>query len=228
MTTFAVSDSTCLLSLGEQITEQTAEHVRLACAAIRQRLGDALIDLVPSYTTVLIEFDPLKLSADDCCRRLADIKPATLNSTADVHASQRFDIPVYYGDDAAPDMAEVCARTGLKRADVIRLHSDADYRVYAIGFAPGFCFLGTLDPALQLPRRREPRARVPSGSVAIAEQQTAVYPLETPGGWHLIGRSSKDMLALCSAAQNPLRVGDRVRFVPIDRTTYLASGGELE
>lgn len=223
----AVSDTSCLLTLGTQINATTASRVRAACALIEQRLGTALIDLVPSYTTVLVEFDPLQLTATQCLQQLADV-PALAQASDHDSAAQCIEIPVYYGDEVAPDMAAVCQHSGLSRDEIIRCHSAPDYRVYAIGFAPGFCFLGTLDPRLQQPRRAEPRPKVPAGSVAIAEQQTAVYPLDTPGGWHLIGRTTQDMLALCSAERQPLRVGDHIRFVPVARTDFVAAGGSLK
>ena len=118
-------------------------------------------------------------------------------------------IPVRYD---GPDLDQVAARTGMTRADVIRLHTSREYLVYLLGFAPGFAYLGDLDPALVLPRRPEPRTRVPAGSVAIAGAQTAVYPLATPGGWHLLGTTA---LRLFDPARRPpalLQPGDRVRF----------------
>ena len=227
MTLQPVSDSACLLQLGGPIDTATAEKVQRACNWLREQLGDAVIDLVPSYTSVLIELDPLKLSPQQACQRLADID-AILHTQADqARPGQRFEIPVYYASEVGPDLSEVCSRTGLSQAELINRHSAIDYRVFAIGFAPGFCFLGTLDTRLQLPRRASPRSQVAPGSVAIAEQQTAVYPLATPGGWHLIGRTAQDMLGLCSDPQRPLQVGDTVRFVPTTREEYVAAGGKL-
>lgn len=227
MTLEPVSDSACLLQLGGQIDSATAEQVQHACDWVREQLGAALIDLVPSYTSVLIELDPLKLSPQQACQRLAGLVTALSTQTRNTQTGQRFEIPVYYADEVAPDLADVCARTGLTQSELISRHSAIDYRVFAIGFAPGFCFLGSLDPLLRLPRRSDPRSQVAAGSVAIAEQQTAVYPLATPGGWHLIGRTAQDMLSLCSDPKHPLRVGDTVRFVPVARDAFVNAGGRL-
>ena len=227
MTLQPVSDSACLLQLGGAIDTATAEQVQRACLWVREQLGDAVVDLVPSYTSVLIELDPLKLSPQQACQRLTNID-AFLSTPSDLaRPGQRFDIPVYYASEVGPDLPEVCSRTGLTQAQLIKRHSAVDYRVFAIGFAPGFCFLGPLDQQLQLPRRASPRSQVAAGSVAIAEQQTAVYPLATPGGWHLIGRTAQDMLSLCSDPQRPLQVGDMVRFVAITREEFSAAGGKL-
>jgi 5-oxoprolinase (ATP-hydrolysing) subunit B len=151
---------------------------------------------------------------DEWRRRAADAPargrpPGTRGS-----AGREIVIPVAYGGSAGPDLAEVAARTGLGEDEVVRLHSSVDYRVLVVGFAPGFAYLGPLPDRLELPRRAEPRVRVPAGSVAIAGRQTGVYPLATPGGWHIVGRT--DVRLWDPSADPPalLRPGDRVRFVP--------------
>ena len=113
------------------------------------------------------------------------------------------------------DLAVVAERTGLTTGEVVGLHSEREYHVYVIGFVPGFAYLGELHPSLVLPRRSEPRKRVPAGSVAVAEAQTGVYPFSTPGGWHLIGRTEVKMFDPASTDPALLRVGDRVVFDPV-------------
>ncbi|MGJ8670314.1 MAG: 5-oxoprolinase subunit PxpB [Oceanococcus sp.] len=222
----AVSECSCLIQLGNDISPTTSAKVGQLTARIQQYLGTALIDIVPSYNSILLTLDVSMLTVSACCEQLPSALLQPFKTGTSTQA-QRFEIASYYGDDVALDMAEVSLQTGLSKEKIIQLHSQTIYRVYAIGFAPGFCFLGELDPRLQVPRKATPRAQVPAGSVAIAEQQTAVYPCSTPGGWHIIGRSSQDMLSLCSATESPLCVGDEVCFIAVDRCEYQARGGLL-
>jgi KipI family sensor histidine kinase inhibitor len=115
----------------------------------------------------------------------------------------------------------------LSREEVIALHSGQEYRVYAIGFSPGFCFMGNTDARLKVPRKASPRTRVPAGSVALADRQTAVYPCVSPGGWQIVGRTAVDMLALCQRSESPLQVGSRVRFEPVSLESFVQAGGRI-
>jgi KipI family sensor histidine kinase inhibitor len=134
---------------------------------------------------------------------------------ADAREREPLPITVRYGGEDGPDMAAVAERTGLTPAQVVDAHASTVYRVYLVGFVPGFAYLGVLPPELVLPRREEPRVRVPRGSVAIAARQTAVYPSETPGGWHLIGRSDATLWDIDREPPALLEPGQRVRFVPV-------------
>lgn len=179
---------------------------RIATAAL-----PGVIEIVPAYAALTVFFDRGAADADALRDALAALlaEPAPLQ--APPSTGRLVTIPVRYD---GPDLDTVSAATGLSREDVVRRHSSREYRVYLLGFAPGFAYLGDLDPALVLPRRGTPRTRVAAGSVAIAGAQTAVYPLATPGGWHLIGRTS---LVMFDPAREPaalLAAGDRVRFAP--------------
>lgn len=210
-----VNENSLMIWLGDEISTQVSEQLMQLCIYLQDQLRGELADLVPAYASVLLVLRPGARPVDELCQQLRrELKVVELASTAPQHA-QDFEIPVCYAPQLAPDLDAVCAATGLSAEQLIQRHSQTRYRVYAIGFAPGFCFLGQLDKQLELPRRASPRTRVPAGSLAIAERQTAIYPRETPGGWHLIGRSRCDMLALCRDPRRPLRVGDRVRFRPI-------------
>lgn len=168
---------------------------------------------VPAHGSVLVTFDP-----DRCPEAaLRAILGSVLDETREGAAAdpgRLHEIRVRYGGADGPDLAEVAGRTGRTEADVVALHAGAEYRVLVLGFVPGFPYLGILPPALDLPRRATPRVRVPAGSVAIAGRQTGIYPFETPGGWHLLGRTD---IPLWDARRDPpslLAPGDRVRFVP--------------
>lgn len=190
--------------------------MRAACARLRANPIPGTLDIVAAYATVAIHFDPVVVGDGAYARiaaalrdRLASLDPAEDRSVRNV------EIPVRYGGEWGPDLEVVAANTGMSQGDVVRLHAAGDYLVHMIGFAPGFPYLGGLDPRLACPRRDEPRTAVPAGSVGIGGSQTGVYPLESPGGWQIIGRTP---LALFDAGRDPpalLRPGDRVRFVPL-------------
>jgi inhibitor of KinA len=181
--------------------------VRAAAARLEVARLPFVQDLVPAYTTLSIFFDPLDHDYSAVSSRVLDLiqglEPAARASGREVV------IPVVYH---GPDLTDVARQTGLREAEVVSRHSARIYEVYLVGFAPGWAYLGDLDPSLVLPRRAAPRQRVPAGSVAIAGGQTGVYPFAIPGGWHLIGRT--DTVMFDAARQEPalLRVGDRVRF----------------
>jgi KipI family sensor histidine kinase inhibitor len=136
-------------------------------------------------------------------------------------------LPVYYDVEAGADLSDLAEASGLSVDQVIEIHSSTPYRVYAIGFAPGFAYLGQVDERIARPRLATPRLRVPKGSVAIADRQTAVYPDTSPGGWNLIGRCPVEMFNPASDPIMPVSVGDRVTFEPVDRARFLALGGDL-
>ena len=137
-------------------------------------------------------------------------------------------MPVYYGPEVGLDLDEVCDYSGLSRDEVVRIHSEQTYRVYAIGFSPGFAYLGITDQRIALPRKATPRQKVPTGSVGIAGSQTAIYPSATPGGWQIVGRTPQKMIDWDSDSLALVAVGDKVRFRSIDRQQYLELGGSLD
>lgn len=187
--------------------------------------GDTLVDLVPSYTTLLVVFDPVRVTPCEARRQLIDIlarlKPADAGTSGNVH-----ELPTWYDPQTGPDLQRVADLSGLSVSAVIEAHASREYRVFALGFAPGFAFMGLLDEALTCPRLDTPRQKVPAGSVAIAGQQTAAYPVVTPGGWNLIGRTPARLFDRTRDGFSLLRVGDRVRFVPVDQASFETQGGD--
>ena len=146
---------------------------------------------------------------------------------ANVYDGKTVELPVYYGEDAGPDLKLLADNAGISTQQVIDIHTSQDYRVYAIGFAPGFAYLGEVDERIAAPRLPTPRKKVPKGAVAIADRQTAVYPSQSPGGWNLIGLCPTDMFNSESQSIMPVSVGDKVRFVPIEQKQFLELGGQL-
>ena len=220
-----VGEDALMLTVGDTISAQTLALVQAAVAVIEQALGDELVDLVPSYASVLILFNPLRSDRLAIARRVrAAVRCVQAQPAA---AGRTVVLPVYYAAESGADLASLAARAGLSTGQVIELHTAGEYRVYAIGFAPGFAYLGQVDERIGAPRLATPRARVPRGSVAIADRQTAVYPSDSPGGWNLIGRCPVPLFDPAAEPCMPVSVGDSVRFEAISRERYHALGGEL-
>lgn len=229
-----VSEDAILLSLGDRIDEQLTPRIALLCEQIEASLGPRLLDMVPSYTTILCTYDPLTTDTGRLKRDLERLVAhwATETSTPTWQASiassgsvRLHQIPVFYSPEVAPDLEAHARACSLSVAELIEIHAAGSYQVFAVGFSPGFGFLGQVDPRIARPRKATPRTRVPRGAVGIADRQTAVYPVASPGGWQLIGRSPSVLFDERTLAV--LKVGDRVRFSPLSRDEYLALGGEL-
>jgi KipI family sensor histidine kinase inhibitor len=203
-----------------------AAQVRAAVEGARIALQDDLIDLVPSYASLLVIYDGLRTDHFSVSRRLHALQPAIAEAIA-AEGGREIVLPVYYSAESGADLERLARESGLSIEEVIALHSAAEYTVYAIGFAPGFAYLGHVDPRIAAPRLATPRKRVPRGAVAIADRQTAVYPAVSPGGWNLIGTCPQRLFDPEQTPPMPVAVGDRVRFEPIDRQRFLALGGEL-
>ncbi|KAF1052717.1 MAG: Kinase A inhibitor [Stenotrophomonas maltophilia] len=212
-----------LITLAEQPDGQLPLRIAHLAQRLRDTLGQALTDCVPGWTTLLVHYDLLRIDpaqVQQQVRRLLAEWPGQRRE--DAAMGRLHEIEVCYSGEDLDAVAQSC---GLSRTDVIDLHAGREYRVGAIGFAPGFAYLGELDERLRLPRRANPRTQVPAGSVAIAERQTAVYPQASPGGWHLLGLSRQVLFDATRQPPCPLAVGDRVRFVPIDEAAYRQGTG---
>lgn len=193
-----------------------AEVNALDAAVLRRKQAGKLpgvIETMPTFRSLTVFFDPLVTDRDAVLATLQPlIAAAEHGSTTD---GRHWRLPVCYEGEAAPDLAEVAGAIGIGEDEVVALHSGAEYLVYMIGFLPGFPFMGDLPAPLRLPRRAQPRVRVPAGSVAIATGLTAIYPWESPGGWHLLGRCPVPLFDAGRTSPSLLAAGDRVRFVPV-------------
>ena len=179
-----------------------------------------VIETMPTFRSLTVFFDPLTTERDTV---LTTLQPLIAAAEHGVPADGRhWRLPVCYEGEAAPDLGEVAHALGIGEAEVVALHSGAEYLVYMLGFLPGFPFMGDLPEKLRLPRRTQPRVRVPAGSVAIATGLTAIYPWESPGGWHLLGRCPVPLFDAHRAAPSLLAAGDRVRFMPVSADQYRA------
>ncbi len=210
-------DAALVVEFGAAIDAATNARV-LALAEVLTRAPVAgVVATVPTFRSLLLQYDPL---VRDFADLVAEMR-ALLAALPD-HAppSRSVSLPVCYAAELAPDLADIAARLGLSAAAAAGLHAAAEYRVYMLGFLPGFAYMGGLPERLRLPRRATPRVRVPPRSVAIAMEMTAIYPLESPGGWHLIGAAPVRLFDLAADPPTLLRPGDLVRFRAVGRTEY--------
>src|SRR5215213_7045666 len=213
----AHGDAALLVVFGDSIDRGINDRVHAAAAAVRAspQLGPGWHPPIPSYASLLVSYDALRLDYAEASTQLEGVLGQMPEPARDAHqGTVVVEIATRYGGDAGPDLEAVAQRTGLTPAQVVELHSSVVYRAYMLGFAPGFAYLGELPAELELPRLLTPRQRVPAGSVAIAGRQTAVYPLATPGGWHLIGGTDAVMWDVTRFAPALIGAGDEVRFVP--------------
>lgn len=222
-----IAENAVLLSWPAQICPQQHQYIIALEQHIKKALASEIIDTVIAYHSLIIYYrfslnsPPMwqqKLSS--CINSYATLA-ATTTPTTDRIKEEVIEIPVYYGEDLAWDICDVAQDLSLSVQDVIYHHSNTIYRAYALGFTPAFCYLGSLPPILSLPRKSTPRKKIPMGAVAIAEQQTAVYPTESPGGWHIIGRTPVSMYHVSHDTFSPLiEPGKQVKFIPIDKKTF--------
>jgi KipI family sensor histidine kinase inhibitor len=215
----SAGDRALVVEFGDRIDRALSDGVLRLNAAIRSQRISGVVETVPTFRSVTVYFDPLVTSKAELERALAGLLHSQRSSRI---AATRWRIPVCYEDEFAPDLAEVARLTGLTPVDAVTLHSGTRYHVYMLGFLPGFPYMGDLPQQLTLPRRADPRLRVPAGSIAIATSLTAIYPYESPGGWHLIGTTPIRLFDVESQRPALLAPGDAVLFEPIGRTCYEA------
>lgn len=216
MTIRPCGDSMLLIELEAAIDPVINERAILLAARLRARAGRGVLDIAPGYSTVGVHFDPLQtdLGALENAIQAEAASIERIDTVADRHP---IEIPVRYGGDTGPDLAAVADFAGCAAHEVVMRHSSRLYRVYMLGFVPGFAYMGRVDASIAAPRHRVPRERVPAGSVGIAGGQTGVYPVESPGGWQLIGRTTTVMFDPAREPASLLAPGDLVRFVPVER-----------
>jgi inhibitor of KinA len=217
-----IGDSTLLVELGNGAEADTSVNARAVALASRVQAAAirGVVDVVPTFQTVGVYFDPLKTDVGALSawlRRTTEELPATRALRGALHL-----VPVCYGGKFGPDLRAVAASAGLSEDEVVTLHAKTPYRVFMMGFTPGFAYLGPLNPAIALPRRVVQRTNVAPGSVAIAGRQTAIYPSASPGGWHIIGRTALRPFDAARAVPFLFRPGDNVQFYPIPAAAHRA------
>ncbi|WP_229238160.1 5-oxoprolinase subunit PxpB [Dyella amyloliquefaciens] len=215
----ALAEDALLLRFGETIDPATNARVHAARRQVQARWPD--IECVPAYASLLLRFDPAQWSGSSPHRQLHDAVRTLLDDTSESNdIGREVIVPVLYGGEFGPDLADVARHAGMSEHEAIARHGAGTYRVAMLGFAPGFPYLLGLDPMLAMPRRADPRLSVAAGSVAIGGLQTGIYPQTLPGGWQLIGRTPLSLFALRDASPSLLQPGDRVRFRAIEQREY--------
>jgi inhibitor of KinA len=228
-----LGDAAVLVRLGDSIDPATHLKVRQLSAYLDRHPFVGMVEYIPTFTTVTVFYDGLQLYRryasqsdeeqsvipyDIAVRIIEEIITKLENA---VHSEKRIvEIPVCYGGEFGPDLDEVASRNRLTPKEVIEIHTSADYLVYMVGFAPGFPYLGGMDKRIAAPRRQTARLSIPKGTVGIAGEQTGVYPIETPGGWQLIGRTPTPLFLPEQMPPTLLQSGNIVRFYPISRSEY--------
>jgi KipI family sensor histidine kinase inhibitor len=207
------SDQSLMVYVGEEIDLPTHHRVLKLLRLLEADPLPFVRNLHPAYCSILIVFDPIH--QDHATLESVLTQYAARLDSISLPEPRTVEIPVRYGGEDGPDLAELASLRGLTPQRVVELHSSASYIVYFVGFVPGFAYLGGLPPELATPRLESPRKRVPRGSVAIGGSHTGVYPFETPGGWRLIGRTSLEIFDPDLAELSRLRIGDLVRFTPV-------------
>lgn len=241
-----ISENAILLEWPEKMCEKQHQHIMHCQTKIEQTLASNLIESIVSYASLIIYYRfewfihkygaDAQYAIDKVLRNIVE-QPLVknINSINNHSAASSIDnvieIPVYYGKDSGWDLKEVAQRTHLSIAEVIEKHTQKTYRAFALGFTPGFCYLGQLPAELQLARKSSPRLFVPKGAVAIAGEQTAIYPNASPGGWHILGQTPTVMTSISptqdDAFKSTINVGQNVKFIAISKNEFLALGGDL-
>ena len=212
--------------MGDAISPEVNRRVKGLLDAIDKAVIEGVEALSPTYRSILVYYDPLKIPLEELKQRLSDLGRALPDASSS--EASIFEIPTLYGGEFGPDLDFVASHTGLSPEEVIRIHAGTDYLVYMVGFNPGFPYLGGMSEKIAAPRLETPRVKIPAGSVGIAEAQTGIYPLESPGGWRLIGRSPLKMFDPSRDPPALVEAGDLVRFVSINEARYQEIQGEVE
>lgn len=206
----SMGDRSLLVEIGDTVSPEVNRRVQQLMLRLERARVPGVCELAPGYRSLLVIFDPLAVAPDELKARVREIteQPAA----DDTPPSKRITIPVFYGGGYGPDLEEVAAHLGIDPAEVVRRHTEPVYRVYMIGFTPGYPYMGELPAGLAVPRRATPRTKVPKGSVGIAQRQTGIYPVESPGGWQIIGWTPIELFDPRRRLPALLEMGDEVRF----------------
>jgi inhibitor of KinA len=213
----AAGDRALVVEFGDRIDRALSAEVLRLHASLRSKGLAGVVETVPTFRSLMVHYDPLattRAALEHAIASLLDREPGLRS------INTLWRVPVCYDGEFAPDLAEVARLTGLSPADVVALHSATRYHIYMLGFLPGFPYMGDLPARLALPRRADPRVRVPTGSIAIATTLTAIYPYESPGGWHLIGATPIRLFDPERAQPALFTPGDAVQYEPVDAAAF--------
>ena len=214
-----VGDRAISIDFGQVIDPTINRHIRQTIERIKALQLDGIIELVPTYCALLVEYDAMLYSYSEICNIIEPTLEEGMTNTTNELVTV-VEVPTVYGGEFGPDLRFVASHNHLSEDEVISIHSGTDYLVYMLGFIPGFTYLGGMDPRIATPRLSSPRTLIPAGSVGIAGEQTGTYPSDSPGGWQIIGRTPVTMYDMSKAQAALLKAGDYVRYVPIDESEF--------
>ena len=214
-----VGDCAISIDFGQVIDPKINRHIRQIIEQIKDLQLDGIIELVPTYCALLVQYDVMVYSYSDICRILEPTLQESVTDSANELVTI-VEIPTVYGGEFGPDLGFVASHNHISEDEVVSIHSGTDYLVYMLGFIPGFTYLGGMDPRIATPRLSSPRTLIPAGSVGIAGEQTGTYPSDSPGGWQIIGRTPVTMYDMSKKQAALLQAGDYVRYVSIDENEF--------
>ncbi|MDK2562245.1 5-oxoprolinase subunit PxpB [Romboutsia sedimentorum] len=220
-------DKALVIEFSDKISDEVNSKVRSMMIAINQRKLEYIVEIIPTYRSLMVNYNPLKIEYDELINSLKDIEQSLGN--IEIPPPKVIEIPTLYGGEYGPDIENVAKHNNLSIDEVIKIHSSKEYLIYMLGFTPGFPYLGGMDKRLETPRLKVPRTKIPAGSVGIASKQTGIYPIDSPGGWQLIGRTPLKLFDINKGNPFLLSAGSYIKFTPITKEEFdiINAGGEL-
>jgi KipI family sensor histidine kinase inhibitor len=212
-------DSSLLVEFGHEISPEINRKISSTVQLMKEQHIEGIVDIIPTYCSLLVNYDPLVISYNDLKKRLEGLVKVDVKSGEEKKTI--VEIPVCYGGEYGPDIANIAEHAGLTEEEVIKIHSSKDYLIYMLGFLPGFTYLGGLDERIHTPRLASPRIKIRAGSVGIGGSQTGIYPLDSPGGWQLMGMTPVKTYDPDREVPILVEAGQYIRFIPIDEAEYL-------
>ena len=213
------SENALIIYFADKISPALPAKIKQTCDLIEQTMPELLIDFVPAYTSLLVVYNVALINYAQCKNKIEQAL-AMIETSKGLAETSVLKIPVCYDETFGFDLADLAKTRGLSIAEVIALHSQREYLIYAVGFAPAFAYLGEVDERIAMPRLARPRINIPAGSVGIADNQTAVYPVTTAAGWRIIGRSPLDLSLANKDNLKRFAIGNKIKFYPVNRADY--------
>jgi len=215
-----------IIYFSDTISKETSQKVKSAYKLLKSLDDTNLIEIVPSYTSILITYDIFKYNYEEIQIFLEDILRDL--KVEEESSLEIVNVDVYYGEEVGLDLKRVADKANISVEEVVKIHSEKIYDVFAIGFLPGFAYMASVDEKIITPRLETPRKKIPKGSVAIADTQTAIYPQNSPGGWNILGKTAFELFDKTLESLSPITIESRIKFNPISKEEFLKQGGNLE
>jgi len=215
-----------IIYFSDTISKETSQEVKSAYKLLKSLDDKNLIEIVPSYTSILITYDIFKYDYEEIQIFLQELLQNL--KIEEENELEVINVDVYYGDEVGLDLQRVALKANISVEEVIQIHSSKIYNVFAIGFLPGFAYMATVDDKIVTSRLESPRKKIPKGSVAIADTQTAIYPQNSPGGWNILGKTTFELFDKTLESLSPITIESRIKFNPISKEEFIKQGGVLE